>query len=163
MASPIRISPAFLGTAFLGAAFLGAAVLAAVLHAADPVAAAQDSAPALTAADCRRLLSGLMSDSADYVPGVSATGEAVAPADLPPSDDATLGGGSHAFDEVEVRLIGRPVPLGDTGIAAELRPGRITVNTRTGEVLLNGQPLTGQDRGALARYCAALQGRDSQR
>lgn len=158
---PFRLQPfpaAFACRVCLPALLLVPGLLAVPALATAATGQGEAPPPALTVEDCRRLLRQLPSGDANYVPGVSATGEAVAPADLPPSGDATLGGGTTAFDEVEIKLLSEPVPLGDTGVAAELRPGTLTVNTRTGQVLLNGRPLTGDD-GTLARYCAALEQR----
>jgi len=144
----------------LSASLAAIAVLALVALAA-PLAAQDDPPPAplaLTSEQCLQLLRQFPSGDADYVPGVTADGQAVAPADLPPMEGGTLGGAP--FEEVEIRLLGVPTPVGRAGIDAELRPGTLRVNTRTGRVTLDGRDLAGNDAGTLVRYCTALRARE---
>lgn len=139
-----------------------AGILLAALPATLATAEAADPKPGLTAEECRTLLSRSTSGSAAYMPGVSASGQPVAAADLPADPGVSADGDSPngAFDEVEIKLLGGLVPIEGTGIAGELRPGTLTVNTRTGEVLLDGKPLDSTDSAGLASYCAALKKRD---
>ena len=163
---PSRNPPTISPTATMRRAFLAPAIALPLVLALCPPGAAQSQTPepALTAEECRLLLArnaAGATSGADYVPGVSTTGKAVAPADLPPDPgvSADAGGAASAFDQVEIKLLGPIEAEGGTGIGAQLRPGTLTVNTRTGQVLLDGKPLTGGQDSTLARYCAALEKR----
>lgn len=135
--------------------------LAIALAIGQPIPALSSDAPppapgdlGLTSAQCQELLRQLPSGDAEYVPGISADGQAVAPADLPAAD------GGSPFDVVEIRLLGKPDPTGREGIATELRAGILRVDTRTGRVTLDGRDLAGTDGATLARFCTALRERE---
>ncbi|MEQ8344770.1 MAG: hypothetical protein RIB84_08150 [Sneathiellaceae bacterium] len=144
------------------AARLLAAFLLVPLAATIATAEAAEPPPGLTVEECRILLRQSTSASAAYVPGVSASGQPVASADLPPDPGVSADGtASTAFDTVEIKLLGTVDPIAGTGVGTELRPGTLTVNTRTGEVLLDGKPLNSNDSANIASYCAALEKREN--
>lgn len=100
--------------------------------------------------DCRHI-APYIPGGADYVPGVTADGRAVTPADL--------GGGYgyglrpvYEFDATLDPLIGRNPAFNS---ATKLNVARIAIDMTTGRVTIDGQDVTGLDH-ALAEACARL-------
>ncbi|MBX3507148.1 MAG: hypothetical protein KF714_00045 [Parvibaculum sp.] len=100
--------------------------------------------------DCRHI-APYIPGGADYVPGVTADGRAVAPADV--------GGGFeyrtrdvYEFDAIMDPLLRRNPAFTS---ATRMNLARIAIDMKTGRVTMDGQDVTGLDH-ALAEACARL-------
>ncbi len=135
--------------------------------AATPGAAAPGTAaehPALTAADCARIVAHEPAPDVAYRPGVDAEGNAVTPAGL--EDNVTLdidGAGVRVDIAVPLRAVaGIPGDearfTGQGGLidrfAADARVGTVTV--RDGLVTFNGRSFSSRERELLAAACRDL-------
>ena len=119
-------------------------VAACLLLTASPVCAGQVRVD-LSKADCLRLLT----DSAEYVPGVSVTGQAVAPADLnggiplPDLDDMTF----PVYLDLK-----RDFPFQDS----EMKEGNVPlaqVEIKNGQVFVNGRVVSENGVTSLKKEC----------
>ena len=119
-----------------------------VLAAVPGLAAAADRPPdnATLTAPCAVLAAG-----ADYVPGIDAQGNAVAPADLPASPTA-----ANSAD-ITIKLDARLAASYGVGVAGtpagKVRLGTITL--RDGRAYLNGKPLDARTNEAVIAACRA--------
>lgn len=121
---------------------------------------APDGRLVLTPAFCRSLFGDARVAGPDYVPGVTAGGAPVAPADLPPS--AGYATNSYGLgDQVNLDILfdplsGRTAVASAPGLRGQGYIGTVTID-RTGGVLINGQPVAGGgDRSGLQAACAQL-------
>ena len=141
-------------------ALWGTPVWAAAIAAPQPgEVLAVPGGVAISAAPCQALLTG-----ADYVPGVDAKGNAVAPADLQPepgvaSADLPRGPAAVKPDDIRIELDARlaarfGVPAGGD----DARLGRTvlgTITVRDGRAYFNGAPLEPDLTASVASACAA--------
>lgn len=105
--------------------------------------------------DCRWLSVHVPADDVAYKPGVDVRGKAVAPADLSSSTRLQL------QDQI---LLDLNIPLGfflgRTAAGrladADVNAGQVSLDTSTGQVSYNGQPLSDQGRRGLAAACRAM-------
>ncbi len=125
------------------------------IAAADPVGVSGASVY-VTRSDCMALVRHHPSADATYQPGADVHGKYVAPADLP--------GGNAGFtlpDKVQFDLKINPMdyaagqPNGTTGKYANtaLTVGRVSVDLKTGQTLLNGKPLDGEQDQYILDAC----------
>ena len=90
--------------------------------------------------------------SADYQPGVDVNGKAVAPADLPPSGTATPNAAENIAIEIDSRLASRiNLPKQAGTVPGKTILGYVTI--KDNQPYFNGQPLSVDQRAALAEAC----------
>jgi hypothetical protein len=154
MTMPRKIFPPCLAVAgLLAVAAFFPGVLRADPTTSDPVADNRVTGNPVTVvvskADCQRLARYIpdASASADYQPGVSATGKPVAPADI--NQGATI----TPPEVYNFTLNFSALPGRFTQSTINL--GQVTV-TREGRVFWNGQPLEDADSAALSRACQEI-------
>ena len=119
---------------------------------------AASTAPAITDKDCASLVEYHPSADVDYKPGVDVNGKPVAPADLTPSVVKAPEKFSFDLNLDAAHTIGLPVPAGTQGL---MTVGKVTVDTTSGEVTWNGQPIEGDAMAALKAACTARKAPDS--
>ncbi len=123
---------------------------------AGGTAAAQQAQPVtISRQDCTNIMRHSPSADVAYKPGVDVSGRAVAPADLPAQPSLVLP------DQITINLLFNPF-AGRTNVpgtgATSLMPsqgsvGAVTVDTRTGRVTYNGQPVGDSQQNAVAEAC----------
>ena len=101
--------------------------------------------------DCRRIVKHLPAPDVAYKPGVDAYGRKVVPADI---------GGGSTWQPPETITIDIEINLAEKyGIGAggkfkgEAKIAADTVNTKTGEVMLDGKPVGDAAETAIAKAC----------
>lgn len=130
------------------------AVLAASLAS---TAAAEDGAKLIIGRDdCRAMVKHVPEAGVAYQPGVDVRGKRVKPADV---------GGGSSWKVPESITIDIGIDIAEKyGIGAggkftgEAVIAKVTVDTRTGEVLLDGKPAGDDDQAAIARACREAYG-----
>jgi hypothetical protein len=129
---------------------------AVVMALGAAAAEAQQAQPVtISRQDCANILRHSPSADVNYKPGVDVSGRAVAPADLPAQ------GSSIAIPEqITINLLfnpfaGRVAPgTGATSLApSQGSAGTVTVDTRSGRVTYNGQPVGDSQQNAVAEAC----------
>ncbi|TAD87940.1 MAG: hypothetical protein EAZ99_15750 [Alphaproteobacteria bacterium] len=103
---------------------------------------------------CRDQVAATPAPDVAYRAGVDSLGRPVAPADLP-SNRAAAGFADRVVTDILIDPVTR---AGRFPTRGEGSVGRVEVDTRTGEVILNGRPSTGMteygiDEATLARLC----------
>jgi len=134
-----------LAAAILLLSTLGALAAPQSAQPSGAVTAAPDGGVVIAAPPCAELVPG-----ADYVPGVDASGNAVAPADLPTASKVKIDTPSI---EINARLAGS---FGSPATGARL--GRATigyVTVRDGHAYFNGEPLAADANDAMIAACRA--------
>lgn len=132
-------------------------VLAVCLILAALATAQEGSVVTIDAAVCRQLVPHVARDDVTYRPGVDVHGRPVVPADA-------TGSGAALPDEITVDL---KIPLAQAlGTAtpprvgqSDVNVGKVTVDTASRKVLLNGQPLPDPAAHAIAEECGRRYGR----
>ena len=111
---------------------------------------------AVTKQQCQALATYRPAAGVNYQPGVDVHGKPVAPADLPGS----AGAGTYNLPKtVEFNLQVNPLSTVQPGAATgqfantALPVGHVSVDTQTGAVSLNGQPIGDNQQRALADLC----------
>jgi hypothetical protein len=140
-------------------ALSGTPVWAAAIAAAQPgEVLAVPGGVAISAAPCQALLAGT-----DYVSGVDAKGNAVAPADLQPEPgvapaDLPRGEATVKPDDIRIELDARLAARFGVPAAGDARLGRTvlgTITVRDGRAYFNGAPLEPDLTASVASACAA--------
>lgn len=116
----------------------------------NPDVASKYQTAVISRADCEKLAANVPAGgNANYQPGVSATGKAVAPADL---------GGVNPMPGI----IAIPLTLPLSNYASNLPPAvadsqiyasALTLNLATGQVMLNGQPVDSNTQSQISAAC----------
>jgi len=135
---------------------LAAAVVMALT--ALPADAADAAKLSISRADCRALVKHVPDPSVAYQPGVDVRGKKVKPADL---------GGGSSWQVPESITIDIMIDIADkfgigTGgrFKGEASIAAVTVNTKTGEVLLDGKPVgDAATEAAVAKACRETYGK----
>jgi hypothetical protein len=140
-------------------ALWGTPVWAAAIAAPQPgEVLAVPGGVAISAAPCQALLTG-----ADYVPGVDAKGNEVAPADLQPEPgvapaDLPRGPATVKPDDIRIELDARLAARFGVPAGGDARLGRAvlgTITVRDGRAYFNGAPLAPDLAASVAAACAA--------
>jgi hypothetical protein len=107
--------------------------------------------------DCRKIIKHLPAPDVVYKPGVDAYGRKVLPADI---------GGGSTWQPPESVTIDIDINLAEKyGVGAggkfkgEAKIATVTVNTKTGEVTLDGKPVGDAAETAIAKACRDTYGR----
>jgi len=134
-----------------------ALAVAALLASAGPPAMAEEGAKlTVSRADCQALVRHVPDKGVAYQPGVDVRGRKVAPADA--------GGGSSwkVPDSITIDIgidIAEKYGIGAGGrFKGEAVIAKVTVDTRTGEVLLDGKPAGDAEEAAIAKACREAYG-----
>lgn len=114
---------------------------------------AGDGAPLVVSVserDCRHISTHLPG-GADYVPGTTVDGRAVAPADL----NGGYGYGVRPYYEFNIE-VGATLPHNPTpALKGDITVARVGIDMTTGRIMIDGQDAAGMDH-AIAEACARL-------
>ncbi len=134
--------------------FLTSAIAALAALFAAATVAAEETKITITKKDCRKITRYTPPAGVTYQPGVDARGRRVAPADI---------GGGVKWKVPETVTIDIGIDLEEkyglgTGgkYTGEAKVAEVKVNTKTGLVTLDGEPLTDPDQDALAAACRSI-------
>ena len=117
------------------------------------VGLAGDDAPlviSVSERDCRQISTHLPG-GADYVPGTTADGRAVAPADL----NGGYGYGLRPYYEFDIELVDTLTPGPAHALEGTIAVARVGLDMTTGRVTIDGRDAAGMDH-AIAEACARL-------
>ena len=128
-----------------------------VSFAADEKPAA-NKVPVIADKDCAAVVAYQPSADVDYKPGVDVNGKPVMPADLTPSVVKPPEKYSFDLNLDAAKLLGLPVPAGTQGL---MTVGKVAIDSVSGQVTWNGQPMEGDAMAALQAACAARKTPDS--
>jgi hypothetical protein len=122
----------------------------------SPCATFASDKVALDTSSCRTLSAYLPSDDVTYKEGVDVHGQPVAPADLAGDSSQQLGRQLLAATSIPItvdvaQFLGLPLPA-VTGLETKAVVGVLEFSS-TGELLLNGEPLTNLQKSKLTALC----------
>jgi hypothetical protein len=132
-------------------------IVAAFVFAAAPALAQQAT---VTDRECRQLVDHVASQDVNYKPGVDSRGRAVAPADLPSSNQFQAPQ-NFTFD-LNTSLTGFGIPSTSKIFEPQVGIGKITVEDGGRRVLFNGQPIGNTETSAIAELCKRRQAQQPQ-